>query len=127
MATIEAHTTSDATPVTGNELWKLFTEQVRTNEEEWVIDEVVTILKSNGITAPWQLKKAPDALLLHNFPLQTHARHYLVAIHVRDEMKAVDAAQPKPTQDNNALAEAISGLMQEHEAKQETVEVGPRY
>ena len=116
MATAEAHTTSDATPVTVNELWKLFTEQVRTNEEEWVLDEVVTILKSNGITAPWQLKKAPDALLLHNFPLQSHARHYLVAVHVRDEIKAKDTAEPQPAQESTALAAAISGLMQEQRA-----------
>ena len=116
MATTDMTTTSVDTPVTVNDMWKLFTEQVRTDEEEWVLEEVVAILKSTGITAPWRLKKAPDALLLHNFPLQSHARHYLVATHVRDEMKTWDRVQQQPAQDNNALAEAISGLMQEQRA-----------
>ena len=73
-------------------------------------------LKVTGITAPRQLKKAPDALLLHNFPLESHARHYLVATHVRDMMKTWGSAQPQPDQGNTALAAAISGLMQEQRA-----------
>ena len=55
-------------------------------------------------------------MLLHNFPLQSHARHYLVATHVRDEMKTWDTVQQQPDRGNNALAEAISGLMQEQRA-----------
>ena len=102
MAT-EVPTTTVAAPVEGNnELWKLLTEQVFTNEQEWVLQEVVQILKDGGITAPWQLKKAPDALLLHAFPLESHARHYLVAVHVRDELKATEAPKPQPAQEYSA-------------------------
>ena len=82
MATTDATTPTVATPVTVNDMWKLFAEQVRTDEEEWVLEEVVTILKSTGITAPWQLKKAPDALSAPQFSFR-EPRKTLFSGHTR--------------------------------------------
>ena len=66
----------DGTNTVANEtcpMWDLAANQVGVDEEEWLLQEMLSKLAEAGVTKPFQLMKAPDALLLNVFPMETHA------------------------------------------------------
>ena len=87
---------ADATNTVANDtcpMWDLVVNQVGVDEEEGLLQEMLSKLAEVGITKPFQFMKAPDALLLSVFPMDTCARHYLAATYVRDEQRKWEAQQ----------------------------------
>ena len=97
----------------GNPMWQLVTEWVKVDEEQDVLQEMLDGLAAKGITKPFQLEKAPDALLERIFPLESHARHYLTAVHVRDEQRKWENQTSAST---DPLAGAVRGWVREARA-----------
>ena len=96
-------------------MWQLVTEWVNVDEEQDVLQEMLDGLAATGITKPFQLEKAPDALLERISPPGTHARHYLTAVHVRDEQRKWESQNSAAT---DPLAEAVRGwILEAHAAR----------
>ena len=112
--------TTEETATTFNELWQLFTQDVETDTEMWILEEIIATLTEKGIRSPWQLKKAPDALLLAMFPLDTKPMHYITATHVRDEQRKWDESQANGTPGFSEMAAAIHGLTVENKAARQS-------
>ena len=68
-ASAPAGSTDTVATETNGSMWQLVTEWVQVDEEEWLLQEMVQVLADPGITKPFQLQKAPDALLERIFPL----------------------------------------------------------
>ena len=96
---------SDPTPASvPTDMYTAMKDWAQVQEEEYLLEETVTMLANAGIVAPWQLQEAPDALLQAALPLESHGRHYLAAARTRTQLKRWDEATP------DAMAQAIQNL-----------------
>ena len=70
-----------------DELWACVTNEVKLRESDAVVLEMCTMLRDKGIRFPEMLEQAPQALITHIFPLETHARHHVGILHVQSVLR----------------------------------------
>ena len=106
-ATLSMADTNQNAPAPTNAPANMYTaikDWAQVQEEEYILEETVTLLAAAGLVAPWQLQEAPDAFLQVALPLETHGRHYLVAARTRTTLTRWDSSAP------DAMAHAIENL-----------------
>ena len=87
-----------------DELWACVANDVKLRESDAVVLEMCNMLKDKGIRSPELLEQAPQALITHIFPLETHARHHVGILHVQSVLRRRTEA------DNNVHAQAMHRL-----------------